>query len=129
MSYTTVVKGGRSRICHDLHCDICGHIESSVVVVDHRYPACKKCGATMDWTPAGFHADCFGTPQYSDATGEYHTSQRHKEQRMKEIGLATTGQPYYVKGDKEHGARPDLSIKKTGFSYSGQKSRISTAER
>jgi hypothetical protein len=111
-----------TRTLHDIRCISCGREEHDVVIVDHEYPACENCGDQTEWIPAKLTTDLFGTPQYSDATGEFHSSQREKERHMARLG-------FHGKGDKEHGARPDLSIKRTGFSYSGQHSHVSTGER
>ena len=111
-----------TRTLHDIRCIACGHEKCDVVIENHVYPECEKCGDQMSWVPAKMTTDLFPTPQYSDATGELHSSQREKERAMARLG-------FYPKGDKDHGARVDLSIKGTGFSYRGQTSRTSTAER
>jgi hypothetical protein len=111
-----------TRTLHDIRCIACGHERYDVVIENHIYPHCENCGDETTWIPSKVTTDLFATPQYSDATGEYHSSQREKEKAMRDLG-------YYPKGDKDHGARPELSIKNTGFSYAGQGSRLSTAER
>jgi len=111
-----------TRTLHDIRCTRCATIQLDVVIENHEYPKCPLCGGKTVWVPSKMTTDLFGTPQYSDATGEWHSSQRDKERAMRDLG-------YHPKGDKEHGARPDLSIKRTGFSYAGQKHRESTGER
>lgn len=111
-----------TRTLHDIRCTRCGTERADVVIENHVYPKCQQCGGKTTWMPAKMTTDLFATPQYSDATGQFHSSQREKERVMAEKG-------YWPKGDKDHGARPDLSIKRTGFSYSGQSSRQSTGER
>lgn len=110
------------RTLHDLRCAECGTVTLDVVVENHVYPPCILCGGKTTWIPAKMTTDLFGTPQYSDATGDFNSSQREKEKKMAGLG-------FYPKGDKDHGARVELSIKRTGFSYPGQGSRQSTAER
>ena len=110
------------RTLHDIRCVGCGTIRENVVIENHVYPHCQRCGDQMTWIPSKVTTDLFPTPQYSDATGKMHSSQREKERCMRDLG-------YTPKGDKEHGARPDLSIKRSAFSYPGQKSHISTGER
>jgi hypothetical protein len=107
---------------HDLRCTRCQAIERGVLVEVGRYPKCDACGGVRTWVPAGFHTDLFGRPQYSDATGKYHTSQRDKVRHLKALG-------YEEAGDPVHGARPELRIKNTAFSYAGQAGHISTQER
>jgi len=111
-----------TRTLHDIRCTRCQTVALDVVIENHVYPKCQLCGGKTVWIPSKVTTDLFATPQYSDATGQFHSSQREKEKYMAERG-------YYGKGDKEHGARPDLSIRGTGFSYSGQGSRTSTGER
>jgi hypothetical protein len=118
-----------SRILHDLICKDCEAVRRDVVVINGDYPHCTICKGEMTWMPSKVSTDLFATPQFSDATGEWHSSQSEKIKRMKEIGVATTGVPYTEAGDKVHGARNDLSIKRSAFSFSGQKSRVSTEER
>jgi len=111
-----------TRTLHDIRCTRCDTIHIDVVIEDHVYPLCQLCGGKTVWIPSKVTTDLFGTPQYSDAAGRCFSSQREKEKYMAERG-------YWGKGDKDHGARPDLSIKHTAFSYSGQDSRVSTGER
>jgi len=110
-----------TRILHDIRCIACGHERIDVVILNHEYPMCENCGDQTEWIPAKVTTDLYSTPQYSDATGDFNSSQREKEKKMARLG-------YYPKGDKEHGGRVDLSIKRTGFSYSGQHSHVSTGE-
>ncbi len=113
-----------SGIRHDLFCEKCGIQEWNVVKCEEDY-LCEGCGRRRAicydrW--GGMNVDLFTTPQFSDATGEWHSSQRDKERKMADLG-------YTGCGDKNHGGRPDLSMKNAAFSYSGQKSHISTGER
>ena len=111
-----------TRTLHDIRCTRCQTVALDVVIENHVYPPCTLCGGKTSWIPAKVTTDLFGTPQYSDAAGRFFSSQREKEKYMAERG-------YYGKGDKDHGARVDLSIRGTGFSYPGQGSRTSTGER
>ena len=111
-----------TRTLHDIRCTRCDTIALNVVIENHAYPKCTLCGGKTVWIPSKMTTDLFGTPQYSDASGQLHSSQREKEKYMAERG-------YWGKGDKDHGARVDLSIKKSAFSYPGQGSRVSTGER
>ena len=111
-----------SGILHDLACDACGQRDWRVVESRKDYRC--ECGATRGvrfdrWS--GMNVDLFGTPQYSDATGEVHRSQREKESAMRDLG-------FRPKGDKDHGARVDLSMKNSAWSYPGKTNRRSTGE-
>jgi hypothetical protein len=111
-----------TRTLHDIRCTRCATIQLDVVIENHEYPPCPLCGGKTTWVPSKMTTDLFATPQYSDAAGRSFSSQREKEKYMAERG-------YWGKGDKDHGARVDLSIKRTGFSYSGQGNHRSTGER
>ena len=65
--------------------------------------------------------DVYGSAQYSDATGEYHTSQRDKIKHMREAG-------YEEAGDKVGGARKEHRINGTGYSFPEQVSRRTVSE-
>lgn len=65
--------------------------------------------------------DVYGSAVYSDATGEFHTSQRDKVAKMKEWG-------YEEAGDPVGGARHEHKLKNTGFSFGGQDSRRTVSE-
>ena len=111
-------------IWHDLECSQCGAVEIDARV-QGEITTCILCQGMRKivydrWTTV--HTDLFPTPQYSDASGRMHSSQREKERYMRELG-------YEVCGDPKGGARPDHRIKDTAFSFSGQTSRRSTAER
>jgi len=78
----------------------------------------------MQITWEGGHApstDVFGSAQYSDATGQCHTSQRDKARVMKESG-------FFEAGDLVGGARADHRLKRTTFSYGKQQSRRTASE-
>ena len=109
-------------IIHDLRCKNCQRIEEGVAVKAGEYPDCGVCGGERTWVPRSFVLDLFGTPQYSDASGEFHSSQREKERFMAK-------HEFYGAGDKEHGGRKELTMNRSAFSYRGQGSRVSTAER
>ena len=111
-----------TRTLHDIRCTRCKTVALDVVIEDHVYPPCTLCDGKTVWVPSKVTMDLFPTLQYSDAAGRSFSSQREKEKYMAELG-------FYGKGDKDHGARPELSIKRSGFSYPGQGSRVSTAER
>lgn len=119
-------------VLHWLYCDACGIVLEDVQVDLGRMPTCETCGREMRITwehgkpPA---TDCYGVAQYSDAAGREFTSHRQKVAHMKDPRNNPWGVSYEEAGDKVGGARPDLSIKKTGFSYEGQRSRVSTGER
>jgi hypothetical protein len=72
--------------------------------------------------PSGFFTDLFGCPQYSDASGRYHSGQREKEKYLARIG-------FHPAGDKEHGARHEHRLKGTALSGAGVARRTSTGER
>ena len=110
-----------SWIVHDLMCDRCGELDEAVLYERGNPPECR-CGGERHWSPAGFNTDLYPTPIYSDASGQYHSSTRDKEAYMRRAG-------YEPKGDKVRGGRPDLSIRGSAFSYSGQSSRVSTGEK
>ena len=107
-------------VLHDLGCRVCGTTQSDVFVVGGNYPLC--CGTAMHWIPAKVTTDVLGCEVYSDAAGRSFTSQRQKERFMAQKGFT-------VAGDKVGGARKDLSIRGSAFSYLGQGSRVSTGER
>ncbi len=116
-------------VIHDLRCTQCEAVEIGVWVEDGRFPACEACGGIRDWIPFVFATDVYTSEQYSDATGQMHTSQRDKDRTMWEAGIAKNGVPFVPSGDYVHGGRPEHSIKDTAFSYRGQLQRISTGER
>jgi len=112
-------------VWHDLECDVCGAREDDASVSGGTIPPCASCGGSRrivfdGWTTV--HTDLFPTPQYSDASGSWHRSQREKERALRERGFEPCG-------DRNHGARPDHRIRDSAFSYAGQHSRRSTGER
>jgi hypothetical protein len=80
-----------------------------------EYPACACGGETaIDWSGCKAPAtDVFGSPQYSDATGLEHSSQREKVKHMKKWGFEEAGDP-------EGGMRKVHKLEGTGFSFPGQ---------
>ena len=109
-------------ILHDLRCNRCEAIEEDVRCSPPDYPACV-CGSTdRAWVPRKVTSDIFSTPKWNHATGQWHTSTRDVESAMAKLG-------YTPAGDKVHGARDETWMKDSGFSFGGQQSRRSSAER
>jgi hypothetical protein len=109
---------------HDLHCVKCGVVVHHVAVDYGHYPDCVQCGGKMavNWEhkqPPS--TDVFGCAQYSDASGEWHTSTRDKVKSMAEWG-------YHEAGDPVGGARIVHRLEGTGFSFPGQASRRTVSE-
>jgi hypothetical protein len=65
--------------------------------------------------------DVYGSAQYSDASGMYHTSTRDKERVMREYN-------FYPAGDKVHGARNEHRLTRTTYSEGKQTSRRTVSE-
>jgi len=108
----------------DLRCAKCEEVVWGVACEYGNYPGCAKCGGEMAVTWEGGKppsTDVFGCEQYSDATGEYHTSQRAKRKHMRDAG-------YHEAGDLVGGARNVHRIEGTGFSFPGQGSRRTVSE-
>ncbi len=108
----------------DLYCVDCKEVVWSVACNYGHYPDCAGCGGKMRITWEGGHApatDVYGSAQYSDATGQFHTSQRDKARVMREIG-------FHEAGDLVGGARADHRLKKTTFSYGKQGSHRTVSE-
>ena len=113
-----------ARQIRDLICDS-DHVQHDVSCEFERYPACPECGGATqmcfkepDSAPS---TDVYGVAQYSDATGQWHTSQRDKAKVMRNAGFEEAGDPV-------HGARAEHSIKGSTFSFGGQSSRRTIAE-
>lgn len=112
-------------ILHDLRCRHCGFVEREAQVRANRLGHCPKCllgGRKITyefWETV--KTDVFGSPQMSDASGREHSSQREKERFMRSQG-------YEGCGDKVGGARRDHTLRGTGFSYAGQRTRRTQAE-
>jgi len=107
----------------DLICDK-DHILWGHVSAFEDIPRCPECGGELEMCWVGGKppaTDVFGCAQYSDATGEFHTSQRDKIRVMKDVGFEEAG-------DLVGGARKDHTLKNTGFSFSGQGSRRTVSE-
>jgi hypothetical protein len=109
-------------IFHDVRCTHCGRVTVDVGVCGGDYGRCDSCGGPRTWVPAKLNTDVYGSAQYSDASGEYHSSTHEKEMAMAKEG-------FYPAGDKVGGARPDHRIKGTACVYPGQTSHVSTGER
>ena len=108
----------------DLRCDDCDTAMADIQCEFGAYPACPLCGGATKITWEGGQppsTDVYGVAQFSDATGEWHTSQRDKKRVMRECG-------YEECGDRVGGARPDHTLKRTSFSFAGQTSRRTVAE-
>jgi hypothetical protein len=108
----------------DLYCVDCGEPVFGVACAYREYPDCASCGGEMRVTWEGGQppsTDVYGCAQYSDATGECHTSQRAKARVMAEAG-------YHEAGDPVGGARIEHRLNGTGFSFSGQGSRRTVSE-
>ena len=109
----------------DLRCVECGNVVLDVQCKYANYPECGICKGEMCVTwEAGRppKTDVYGSPQWNEGVGDYVRSTRDAEKKMADEG-------FYPAGDPVGGARSDHRIKGTGFSYSGQTSRLSTAER
>lgn len=115
-----------STIIHDLRCTVCKVLHLNVGVVNGAIPGCDLCGGQMkvSWEggkPPG--TDVYGHPKWNEGTGRFESSHRQAEKFMRSQGWDGAA------GDPVGGARPDHRIKRTGFSYAGQASRVSTGER
>jgi hypothetical protein len=115
-----------SAIIHDLRCTDCKVLHLNVAVANGVKPACCLCGGEtkVSWEggkPPG--TDIYSTPRWNEGTGRFERSHREAEKYMRSQGWEGGC------GDKVGGARPDHSLKRTGFSYAGQGSRVSTGER
>lgn len=110
-------------LIHDLICDN-EHMQSNVACEFDQYPDCPECGGGRQVCWQGGQApatDVYGVAQYSDATGQWHTSQSDKKRVMRNAGFEEAG-------DLVHGARPDLSLKNTTFSFTDQANHRTVAE-
>ncbi len=108
----------------DLYCVDCEETVFRVACEYDKYPGCANCGGRMRVSWEGGQApstDVFGSEQYSDATGMYHTSQRDKERTMRDYGYETAG-------DKVGGARREHVLKGTTFSYGNQANKRTVGE-
>jgi hypothetical protein len=119
--YRVVERGKRPLYFEDLYCHRCESRELAVTFKEEDWPEC--CGAQMKIavvTPR--RTDCYSAPRYSEAGGKFYSSRREQVADMKAAGFEEAG-------DKVGGARTELSIKESSFSYPGKVSRMSTAER
>lgn len=107
----------------DLICRDCGEVYHDVYCEYQKYGICGICNGPVESAASwnGANGGLYGSPTQSDASGQSHSSQYEKEKYMASKGFGACG-------DKVHGARLDLSMKKSAFSFSGQKSRVSTGE-
>ena len=109
----------------DLRCVLCNFIMHNVPCEYAKYPPCQLCHGRLviTWEAGQAPAtDVYGSAKFSEATGEWHTSQREKAKRMAEFG-------YHEAGDKVGGARADHTLKHTAVSAPGLGLRTSTGER
>lgn len=97
-----------ARVLHDLLCSRCEKVEECFVTPGD-YPPCS-CGGARTWMPSRLQTDLWSTPAYSIASGRCHSSQREKERYMRDRGWECTGDPV-------GGARPELRIRGTTFSF------------
>jgi hypothetical protein len=116
-----------SKIFHDVECVDCGTIQKHVAMEPLQYPSCPLCGGKgkanyEHGQPPG--TDLYMTPKWNEGTGRMETSHREAEKYMRKKHGYEGGS-----GDKVGGARHEHRIVGTGYSYAGQGSRLSTAER
>jgi len=108
----------------DLICENCDAILRDVACAYGDYPCCEACGGRLQVCWSGGQppaTDVYGVAQYSDATGQWHTSQSDKKRVMRNAGFEEAGDPV-------HGARPDHRLKGSAFSFSGQTDHRTVAE-
>lgn len=107
----------------DLACDACGAEYPGTLCAYREYGDCTACGNPLRYvaTWGGANGGLYGSAQYSDATGQWHTSQHEKEMVMAKKG-------YYPAGDPVGGARKDHTLKNSAFGFSGGP-KTSTGER
>jgi len=109
----------------DLRCVLCGHVMMDVACEYAHYPPCEMCEGRLIITwergkpPA---TDVYGCPQYSDASGKWHSSQHEKRMELAKWG-------FHEAGDPVGGARKDHTLKHTAISAPKLGLRTSTGER
>ncbi len=122
------------RQSRDLMCEKCAAVTIAVLCRYNDYPKCK-CGGEQFHTFAMLRdggkapaTDVFGSPQYSDATGQEHSSTRDRKNFMRNHVHDLDGIPvrYEEAGDKVGGMRIEHRLKKTGFSGGGMSGNRST---
>lgn len=109
----------------DKRCDGCDRVYEDVACQANENVPCPACGGPTYTTWEKGHGpslDCFGTPQYSDASGQYHSSNWEKRKYMARQG-------YTEAGDTVGGARADHRLRGFAMSAPGVSRRTSTAER
>jgi hypothetical protein len=122
-------------VLHDLRCTACEHIDRNVGVVAGRLGHCRCGGArVIDWSHGKAPATDLHAPTFNHATGAWHQSCREADMAMAKHAKGweeRTGRKWhaYPAGDKVGGARQELKIHGSGFSYAGQASRRSSHER
>jgi len=112
-----------SQQIRDLRCQKCDRVYRGVACEYREYPRCECGGKTAITWDGGVapSTDVWGSAQYSDASGQYHTSQREKVKYLKEWG-------YHEAGDPVGGARKEHRLKGSTFSFAGQKNRRTVSE-
>lgn len=98
------------RVLHDVTCPACGNDSldesfSQAEIERGDWGVCEQCGTLRKWLPNRFATDVFGQPQYSEASGQFHSSTREKVRHMRALG-------YEEAGDRVHGGRNDGSLRK-----------------
>lgn len=116
-----------STIIHDLRCVDCEVVQRNVAMVPGSIPAsCPLCSgpSVISWAHGKPPAtDVYGQERWNEGTGRMEKSSRGAEKYMQSLGYDGHA------GDRVHGGRVEHRIVGTGYSYSGQGSRQSTAER
>jgi hypothetical protein len=112
-------------IINDLLCKRCERIERDVHHVSGRIPPCPFCRdcRTTIWDHGHAPYTDVGEPVYNHGTGQYHRSHREAERYMRKRGWDGGI------GDKVGGAREHTMLEDRAYSYVGQASRASSAER
>ena len=125
---------------HDIRCHDCSYVEVYAFIKLAELEAgdwgkCPTCGSSARcWVPAQLNTDMHD-PTYYHATGEFHGSQREATMHLAKQARdwsSKTGMQFVQPieaGDKVGGARADLSLHDSAWSYPDQKSKKSTGER
>lgn len=120
-------------VVHWIRCPRCGAVEQDVRVDVESMPLCTQgheaTPMRVTWEHGIPPKTDLHEPRYSEAAGRSFRSTREKERWMRDPTKNAWGISYEPCGDKVGGARTDLSIRNTGFSYPGNSRRTSTGER
>ena len=117
----------------DLYCVDCGETVWGVACEYRKYPGCANCGGFLKISWEGGQApatDVYGCSQYSDASGQWHSSQREKVKFMKTAGSQINNarvSGFEEAGDKVGGAREETFIRRSYF-HSGEHTRKTASE-